>query len=202
MKKMKALSHTAVVKNRVSSLWTRGSEPLCWAGIRQRAHKGSLCSAVFEVLYRNTKADRGSVCAEELMKLPTLAACRDAYFIQVENKISVFHSTQVDSQSHLVPFKSHINNLWTISSSLLLLLASWILEGSLQEHEAANSNSKISNIRGSNILLEHWVISLIIITNLSSKIEYFNYNVLIKLIFFLFLDLVNNKHLYCLSFTI
>lgn len=41
----------------------------------QNVHKGSLCSAVCEVLYHNTKADRGSVCAEGLMKLPTLAAC-------------------------------------------------------------------------------------------------------------------------------
>lgn len=28
----------------------------------QSMHKGSLCSAVVEVLYQNTKADRGSVC--------------------------------------------------------------------------------------------------------------------------------------------
>lgn len=111
MKKMKALSHTAAVKNCVSSLWTNGLEPLCWAGMGQNVHKGSLCSAVCEVLYHNTKADRGSVCAEGLMKLPTLAACWDEYFSQVENQIWVFHSTQVDIQSHQVPIKFHINNL-------------------------------------------------------------------------------------------
>lgn len=35
----------------------------------QSMHKGSLCSAVVEVLYQNTNADRGSVGAEGLMKL-------------------------------------------------------------------------------------------------------------------------------------
>lgn len=41
----------------------------------QSVYNGRFCSAVFEVLYCNTKADRGSVCAEGLMKLPTVAAC-------------------------------------------------------------------------------------------------------------------------------